>query len=114
MGMDNSSLDCEKEFLQQYPVDLARASVCSKAHHLQDKKMIEDEDPTMPEDEVIPEDNEVVPEEDYCEDALMSADTRVIDEIHQDPEAVCYQHQGCVIRYSIARKNYTRILQGEV
>lgn len=53
--------------------------------------MIEDEDPTMPEnegpmpeDEVIPEDNEVVPEEDYCEDVLKSADTRDIDEVHQD------------------------------
>ena len=83
MGMDNSSLDCEKELLQQVPVDLARASVCSKAYHRQDKEMIEDEDP-MPEDEVIPEDNEVVPEEDYCEDVLKSADTGDIDEVHQD------------------------------
>lgn len=80
---------------------LARASVCSKAHHRQD--MIDDEDPTMPEDEgpmpedeVIPEDNKVVPEEDYCEDVFKSADTRDIDDVHHGPEAVCYQHQGYV------------------
>ena len=59
--------------------------------------MIDDEDPTMPEDEgPMPKDNEVVPEEDYCEDVFKSADTRDIDEVHHGPEAVCYQHQGYV------------------